>query len=209
MKIYDISRPLSAVTAVWPGDAPFKSEWTMSMNRGDSVNVGAVHMSVHASTHADAPLHFLADGLAIDQIDLGKFIGPAAVIDVGEAEAITAELIDRLDHGAGTRVLFRTAASSLGDDEWPASFAYLSPAAAELLGSRGVELVGIDTPSVDPAESKTLAAHKILLQHQIVVLENLFLRDVPPGRYELIALPLKLVGLDASPVRAVLRSLER
>jgi arylformamidase len=206
MKLYDISRSISPATAVWPGDEPFSSEWSMSLDRGDSVNVAAIHMSVHTATHADAPLHFLRDGESIDRVDLDKFVGPALVVEVGDVDFIGLEHVQDLDLQRDRRLLFKTSASSLPDDRWPESFAYLSEEAADYLGAKGVELVGMDTPSVDSFDSKSLSTHKILLEHQVVILENLVLRDVPAGRYELIALPLKLVGLDASPVRAVLRS---
>lgn len=205
--VYDISRPISSKTAVWPGDAPFASEKTLCMERGDSVNVAAIRMSVHTATHADAPLHFLAEGDSIDRVELEKFIGPAWVVDLGDVRAISLDHLVGLDLRENERILFKTSSSASTGERWLESFAFLTTEAAEHLGAAGVVLVGIDTPSVDPADSSALEAHKILLQHGAVILENLMLNGVEAGRYELIALPLKLVGLDASPVRAILRGI--
>jgi len=204
MKIYDISRTISPVIAVWPGDQRFELRWTMQIQKGASVNVGAITLSVHTGTHADAPYHFDEQGVDISRLPLEKFIGPAMVVEVPDAQRVEIEHVRPLDFSRIKRVLFKTKAGDLDDSRWEDDFVYLATETAEFLGTQGVQLVGLDTPSIDPMKSKTLDAHKILARYGIVNLENLNLSSVPPGEYQLIALPLKLKGLDASPVRAVL-----
>ena len=174
------------------------------MEKGASVNVGAITLSVHTGTHADAPYHFNGDGADISQLALEKFIGPALVVEVRDASQIRIEHIRSLDFPHAQRILFKTKASYAEDSRWENDFVYLATETAEFLGRQGVQLVGVDSPSVDPMDSKTLDAHKMLARYGVVNLENLKLADVPPGEYQLVSLPLKLKGLDASPVRAVL-----
>ena len=205
MKIYDITRSLTSETAVWPGDTPLTQRWTSRIDAGDAVNLSAVTLSLHAGTHADAPLHFLADGDAIDAIPLGRFIGPAAVVEVAEdAGAIRPAHVKGVDFTRVRRVLFKTPHSDVPDVRWEPCFAPILPETIAYLGERGVVLVGTDAPSVDPPESRALPAHKALAEHGIVNLENLALGEVLPGTYRLVALPLKLKGFDAAPLRAVL-----
>jgi arylformamidase len=205
MALYDISRRIAPGIAVWPGDTPFQNHFVMQMQKGDSCNVGTVTMSVHTGSHTDAPFHFEDRGLDISEVPLDKYLGPATVIEIPSAKCIEPRHIVGLDYGKTSRILFKTKASARPNDAWDEDFVYLSEAAAELLGQNAVQLVGLDSPSVDPFRSKTLTAHKILLRYGVAILEGLNLQAVPPGEYELIALPLKLAGLDASPVRAVLR----
>ncbi len=204
MKIYDISRTLSPKVAVWPGDQPFEHTWTMQINQGASVNVSAIKLTVHGGTHADAPLHYLKEGKTIVELPLEKFIGPATVIEIRDSDRIKIEHLQILDFTKTRRLLFKTNASFLDDTVWDNDFVYLDTDAAEFLGKHKIELIGIDTPSVDPMTSKTLNTHKMLARYGIVNLENLKLAQVSPGDYQLIAFPLKLEGIDASPIRAVL-----
>lgn len=203
--IIDISQGLSPGMAVFPGDAAYEEGWTFRIGPGCPVNVSRVAFSVHCGTHADAPLHYDADGAAVGALPLEAFIGPCRVIDArgagplcqpGEIESALAD--------APPRVLLRL---SEGADpkRWPAGFRALAAETVEMLAARGVVLVGIDTPSVDAETSKTLDAHMACRAAGMRILENLVLSHVAPGDYELIALPLKFEGLDASPVRAVLR----
>jgi len=204
-RLIDISQTLSTGIATWPGDTAFASFSVMSLDSGDSCNVGSVTMSLHTGTHADAPLHFLAGGEAAAQMDLSAFLGPALVLDLtGVGEILPAHLSE-VKPGTIARVLFKT--ESARADRFDLSFAHLSEGAARTLAEAGVRLVGIDTPSVDRSDSKEFAAHKVLAGAGVAILENLVLSQVPAGLYELIALPLKLHGMDASPVRAVLRTL--
>jgi len=199
--IYDISRTLSPSIAVWPGDPAFEIDWTQRITERDPANVGRLSMSIHTGTHVDAPYHFLEDGRTIDEVPLAVWMGDAVVVDAGEADVLGAEHVPR---DVPPRVLFKTRHSAQPDDQWNPRFPHVDPDVAGVLSSAAVVLLGTDAPSVDPLESESLPAHRALASHGIVILENLQLSAVPPGRYELIALPLKLKGMDGSPVRAVL-----
>lgn len=202
-RIHDISQPVGEWTAVWPGDHEVHVDWTMSRRRGDAVNVAAIALSVHAGTHADGPLHFSDLGPAVGELPLDAYIGPALVIDARGRNVINDDALDDVDLDGVERVLFCTHAG--GDATvFPGDFAAIDPALAEPLADAGVRLVGTDAPSVDPLDSTSLDAHHALASRRIAILENLALSDVAPGRYTLIALPLRLVEADSSPVRAVL-----
>jgi arylformamidase len=204
MALIDISRPIAPDTAVWPGDQPVEWRWTTRLHApdGPAVNLGALRISTHTATHADAPLHTEAEGASIEALPLSSFVGPAQMVDVGDASAIRPEHVPA---SCAERLLFRTRASSLPPDVWPERIAPLLPATVECCASRGVCLVGTDAPSVDPLSSSALPAHHALIQAGIVNLEGLLLRAVSPGSYTLLALPLKIPGGDAAPVRAVLQ----
>lgn len=204
MKIYDITRTISPQIAVWPGDQEFTPNWTMQIEDGSSVNLSSINMSAHTGTHADAPYHYLKDGFTIDELLLEKFMGPAVVIEVHDVETIEIDHVEHVDFSRIQRLLFKTKSSALDDSTWIDDIVVLGTDVAEFLGEQGVKLIGVDAPSVDRIHDSTLGTHKVLGKYGIVNLESLFLRDVPPGEYELIALPLKLKGLDGSPVRAVL-----
>jgi arylformamidase len=164
-------------------------------------------MSTHCGAHADAPLHYDPAGASIDQVELSDFIGPARVIDARGTDPLCRfdEIAAALDR-APPRVLLRLM-DRLDPMAWPSGFRALTAEAVEGLAARGVRLIGVDVPSVDPETSKDLPAHMACHRHDIRIVENLVLADVVPGDYELIALPLKLQGLDAAPLRAVLRPL--
>ncbi len=204
MHLIDISRPLHPQTAVWPGDEPYARRWTARMEQGELANVGAVTLSTHTGAHADAPLHVAEEGRAVEALPLAAFLGPVHLLDAHEADVLRPEDAAGVDFERTPRVLFK--ARRRPDDEtvWTGAFAAFSVALIEWLAARGVVLVGTDAPSVDPLESMSLAAHHALARCGIVHLENLDLRAAPPGAYDLVALPLPLVGMDASPVRAVL-----
>jgi arylformamidase len=175
------------------------------MADGSPVNVSALTMSTHTGAHADAPLHYAADAPDIASVDLAPFLGECLVVDArGAGPLILPEHLPDLTRAE--RVLFRTFAAFPHDD-WAAETAAIAPETIDSLAAVGVRLVGLDGPSIDPQTSKTMDAHLAVLRHDIRVLEGLVLDAVPPGRYELIALPLAIVGGDASPVRAVLREL--
>lgn len=207
--LHDISQPLRAELPVWPGDTPFAAEPRWTYGPGCPVNVATVTLSTHSGTHADAPLHYDPHGAAIGAVDLAPYIGPARVIDArGWGDLIEAAALDPHLAGAPPRILLRTY-TRFPHERWSAAFAAVAPGAIELLAARGTCLVGIDSPSLDPQESKSMDAHLAVRRTDMRVLEGLVLDDVPSGDYELIALPLRLAGLDASPVRAVLRELPR
>jgi len=208
MKIWDISAVIRPGMPGWPGDTPYGEARTWHLSPGCPVNVSAFTLSTHTATHADAPLHYDIDGLPIGQVSLDPYLGPCRVFDVRNAGArIEPEHFLRDLDQLPPRVLFRTY-NFVPQDTWDANFTVISPASIEVLGHRGVKLVGIDTPSLDPPKSKTMDAHHAILRHRMAILEGLVLDEVEAGDYELIALPLKLVNLDASPVRAILRELE-
>lgn len=206
-KLWDISPPVHAGSPVFPGDTAYRQQWVARMGPGCPVNVSAITLSPHTGAHADAPLHYDPAGAAIGTVDLHTFIGRCRVIHAMGCGPLVRPM--HLAHAMSdlpARVLVRMYThmpQHAFDDTLPA----LAPETIALLADRGVQLVGTDSASVDPASSKTLEAHQVLRQRGLRVLENLLLDDVPEGDYELIALPLRLTTADASPVRAVLREL--
>lgn len=203
MRILDISQALGVGTAVWPGDQPFELDWTMRQDRGDSVNVAAIRTTVHVGTHTDGGFHVTAHGTRPAAMPLEAYIGRARVIDARGRPALDEQVIDDVDLSVTRRLLFRTR-DRIDVGEFPASFLAPTPALARRLVAAGVKLIGTDAPSMDDAASKTLETHRILADGGVATLENLDLSQVPPGEYTLIALPLKLLDADSSPVRAIL-----
>ena len=231
--IWDISPPLQANTPVFPGDTAYQQHWSATLGPGCPVNVSAITLSPHAGAHADAPLHYDPQGEAAGALDLTPYIGPCRVIHAigcgplvrpehlahalgvpapGRSQGGTAHL-GGSDPRSGrawgpmpARVLVRVyqrMPQSQFDPDLPA----LAPETVAQLADLGVLLIGTDSASIDPADSKALQSHQVIRQRKLRVLENLLLDDVPEGDYELIALPLKLMTADASPVRAILRAL--
>ena len=194
-RIWDISPPVHEGAPVFPGDTPYQQRWAATISPG---------------AHADAPLHYDPDGQTIGNVDLAPFLGPCRVIHaIAQGPLIEWEHIAHaIDSHLPQRVLVRTY-DSMPVGHWDPQLAAYAPATVERLAAMGVKLIGIDTASIDPADSKTLESHQRIRRLDLRVLENLVLDDVPEGDYELIALPLKLVSADASPVRAVLRELPR
>jgi arylformamidase len=205
-RLFDISPPLDTATPAFPGDTSYQQRWVMQIGPGCPVNVSAITLSPHLGAHADAPLHYGTNAPAIGYVDLDPFLGKCRVIHaIGKGALITPDhLHDRADD-LPPRVLIRTCVKA--PTAWTSAFTAFASETIAWLAARKVRLVGIDSASVDPAVSKTLDSHKQLLAHDMRVLENLVLDEVPEGDYELIALPLKLTSACASPVRAVLRSL--
>ncbi len=191
----------------WPGDTPFEQSPVWTMGPDCPVNVGRFSQSVHAGSHADAPLHYMAGGRAIEAVDLEVYLGPCRLIDLrGAGVRIEPEdLLPWLD-SPPPRVLLRTY-ETFPLVHWDSDFKSVAAASIALLSDRGVRLIGVDTASLDPESSKTMEAHRMVAQRGMAILEGLMLGEPPPGDYELIALPLPLAGLDAAPVRAVLREL--
>ena len=204
--LYDISPPISPHLAVWPGDTPPTREVLLELSRGDSVTLSTLHATVHLGAHADAPSHYGNPGTDIAARPLDRYLGPCEVmrVPVQRGQRVTRAMLTRPIRAP--RVLLAT-----GTFPDPAhfnqDFAALAPELIDALHDARVILVGIDTPSVDLFASKDLPAHQRFLAHDMAILEGLVLANVPEGSYELIALPLSLVGFDASPVRAVLRPL--
>jgi len=206
-RIWDISPPVSNATPVWPGDTPFDHAPAWQLDEHCPVNVGRITMSPHTGAHADAPLHYAADGAPIGDVPLDAYLGPCRVIHcIGAAPRVEPHHIEAALSDVPPRVLLRTYAHA-PQATWDAAFCAVAPETIALLARHGVKLIGIDTPSLDPETSKTMDAHHAVRDHRLAILEGIVLDDVPAGDYELIALPLRLATLDASPVRAVLRQL--
>ncbi len=209
MRIWDISEPIEPATAAFPGDTPFSQEWVLRQERGGSCNVSTIRMSVHVGTHTDAPLHFDLSGADIASVDLRRYLGRCRVVDVrgsGSPALVPAAFLTPQVLAGAERILFRTR-DRHDHRVWDAGFTALGAAAARVLVQAGIQLVGIDTPSMDHADSKDLDGHHVLHEGGVAILENIDLSAVPPGDYELIALPLRIVDGDSSPVRAILREL--
>ena len=206
-RLWDISPVLGPATPPFPGDQAYEQRWTARIGPGCPVNVATLTLSPHTGAHADAPLHYDAAGEPIGTVALEPYLGRCRVIHaIGRGPLVEWSHLEHALAGLPPRVLVRTyARQPVG---WDPGLAAFAPQTVERLADMGVLLVGIDTASIDPADSKTLDSHQVIRRRGLRVLENLLLDDVPAGDYELIALPLKLVSADASPVRAVLRSLE-
>lgn len=204
-KIFDITPKISPRLAVWPGDVPFRRDVALAFAQGHHLELSSVQATLHLGAHADAPSHYHAEGATIEARDPALYLGPAQVVRVrglAPGSRVTKDDLRGREIRA-PRVLFDTA-SYPDPDRWNGDFNSLSTELLEYLADEGVRLVGIDTPSVDPMDCKTLDAHAVLYRRDLAVLEGLVLRDVPEGEYTLIAPPLRLEGADASPVRALL-----
>lgn len=205
MKLIDISRPLYTGLAVWPGDSPVDFSFSSTKAKGSDANVGRLSMSVHAGTHTDAPYHYNESGTRIDEMPLDLFVGPARVIDIRGHALITISLLEEFDFAKTPRVLFRS-------DTWtdtkvfPTAWPMLDKATPAWLATKGVRLIGFDTPSVDSLTSTGMPMHHVVDRAGLCILENLDLRNALAGTYNLIALPLRIKGGDGSPIRAVLQT---
>ena len=205
LKIWDISPAVDEHAEVFPGDTVYSQQLHFSLSPDCPVNVNCITLSPHTGAHADAPMHYANGEAAIGAVDLHAYLGPCRVIHcLDGGPLVEPRHIAHALHNLPVRVLLRT--SRIASQSWT-SFSAIAPATLALLAGKNTVLVGIDTPSVDPASSQDLPCHQLLLAYGLRVLENLVLDDVPEGDYELIALPLKLTRADASPVRAILREL--
>lgn len=213
--LIDISPPITAALAVWPGDTPVSRELLADLRRGDNLTLSTLRATVHLGAHADGPNHYGATAPGIGERPLDFYVGPCAVVQLaaprGQRVSIDAvrAALDKLCGGATsprtvTRLLIATGTYP-DPTRFNEDFAALEPALIDWLAGLGVRTVGIDTPSVDLFSSKELPAHARFLANDMAILEGLVLTDVPAGEYELIAAPLRLMGFDASPVRALLR----
>ena len=202
----DITLPLSKEIAVWPGDTPFSFEVVHTKQQTGSVNIGQITASVHTGTHADAPFHFNNSADTIDKLNINNYIGTAKVVDVTGLDLIGREELEGFHLDDTKRLLLKTKKVT-NVEQFPSSIPLLREDIGKFLQEKGIFLLGLDIPSVDDIESKELPIHHTLYQHGVNIIENLYLQDVAEGEYELIALPLKIVGADGSPVRAVLRAL--
>lgn len=204
MAIHDVTIPVREGLACWPGDAPYRLTFGWTKAAGAAVNVGQIALSVHTGTHVDAPFHFDDAGTTAGALPLEPFVGPARVVHLAGRPLLTRADFEHLDLSGTPRLLIRTDAWT-DHAAFPATIPVMDTDVPAWLGDRGVVLVGLDVPSVDPLESKDLPNHRALGARGIAILESLDLSRVPEGTYELIALPLKLIGADGAPVRAILR----
>lgn len=207
MRIYDISLPISGSLVTWPGDPPVHLSQVLHLERGDHATVTRLDMGAHTGTHVDAPCHFVLDGAGVDTLDLNVLLGPALVVEVLEADALTAEVLAGLPIPSGSeRVLFRTRNSDLwarGERKFIRDFVAVTEDGAQWLIERGIRLVGVDYLSVAPFR-QSAPTHLALLRAGVIVVEGLNLHGIAAGTYHLVCLPLRIVGCDGSPARAIL-----
>jgi arylformamidase len=205
MRLRDISITLSASVPEWPGDTPYSCGWTATISNGSSVNLSSVSSSPHVGTHADAPLHVRDGWPGSHELPLEAFYGPAVVADVtGMQGEISFETLAPLIAQYPLERLILKTGCTVASGTFPETWPTLSESCARSLLGRGVSLLGVDAPSVDARDSQSLAVHKMLFSGNAFILENLDLRRTPPGLYDIIAFPVKMMSLDAAPVRAIL-----
>jgi arylformamidase len=206
MKLIDVSVPLDARLPTYPGNTPFSLEPIQSIGRGDHANVSAIHSSVHAGTHVDAPRHFLADGAGVEALPLEMLCGRTRVIEVRTRKGITPDDLAGIDLSEDIRVLLKTHNSRMwGSPEFHTDFIGVTGAAAQHFVDRGVKLLGIDYLSIEVFRTPGAPAHHTLLSAGVIVVEGLNLAEVEPGVYDMFCLPLRLVGSDGAPARVILR----
>lgn len=202
-KIIDISPVISAKTAVFPGDTPFEADFLLKINKGHNIDLSTIKTTVHIGAHTDAPSHYHAQGVTMDQRKLHYYLGPAQVIEVNVQKGARIYPKDLTRDVKAPRILFKT--NSFPDpNHWNSDFNSLSAELIEELAHKKVILVGIDTPSVDPETDKVLESHTAIFKNDMAILEGIVLNHVSAGLYDLVCLPLKIEGADASPVRAIL-----
>ncbi len=204
-EIYDISVPISADGPIYPGDPEIKISPIYSTLKGDSANILELKFGSHVGTHIDAPYHFLQNRKTLDEIELDRFLGTAQVCELDVVESISEADLQSIEINEGDIILFKTRNSGLWNKrEFQRDFIYLSPEAAEYLVARRIKGVGIDYLSIEKYKSREHSTHQTLLRNDVLILEGINLKDVPAGEYFLICFPLKLIGADGSPVRAIL-----
>ena len=210
MPIYDISLPISESLIVWPGDPPVDITQPSHLARGDAATVSHLSMSAHSGTHVDAPAHFILGGASVEALDLNVLVGPALVVEAIEADALSADVLEGLPIPANMeRVLFRTRNSdrwARGEREFYRDFSAITQDGASWLVARGVRLVGVDYMSVGPF-GQTAPTHRTLLSAGVIPVEGLNLSGIEPGVYQFVCLPLRIIGGDGAPARAILISL--
>lgn len=209
MTLIDISAPLSPSLPVWPGDPPVSVTRALDVACGDAATVSRLALGSHTGTHVDAPCHFLPNGAPLDALPLATFVGPARVVAITHPDAITPDELATLDWQGVTRVLFKTRNSARPwfCEPFDETFVHVTPEAADFLIARGIRLIGVDYLSVEGFHAVGAPCHRRLLGAGVVLLEGVYLASVAPGDYELICLPLPLVGADGAPARALLRPL--
>jgi len=207
MIIHDISLPISESMVVWPGDPAVSITQPKHLDRGDNATVSDLALGAHTGTHVDAPSHFIRGGSGIDSLDLDILIGPALVVEEMKAPVLSADVLQGLSIPAKTeRILFKTSNSELwakGVKEFSIDFVGITKDGAEWLVDNGVRLVGIDYLSIAPYK-KSKETHEVLLNAGIIIIEGLNLSKIKPGPYQLVCLPLNIIGIEGAPARAIL-----
>lgn len=208
MQFYDISVGIKTDMLVWPGDDPVKINWAARIQDGEMSNISMMEIGTHAGTHIDMPLHFIDGGASLDDLELDKLLGIAVVVEVPDSiKVIDWDFLEKQNLQKTKRLLFKTSNSKLWRNpsaEFSQDYVAVDPSGARWLVDHGCQLVGIDYLSIAPYD-KTEEPHEILLSNGVVILESINLDQVPAGKYELVCLPLNLVGREASPVRAILK----
>jgi arylformamidase len=208
VKIIDISIPLNSPMPIWPNSKGFKLSWTKRLDLGDACNNSVIECDAHVGTHLDAPLHFIEEGLSVENFQLDILIGPCLVVYLPKVTEIHANDLSTINISPDTtRLLIRTDNSNLWDSgitEFRKNFVALTPDAAQWIVDQGIQLLGVDYLSAGSMQDGTLT-HKILLGSDVIILEGVNLSQVMPDQYELICLPLKISGAEGSPARAILR----
>jgi arylformamidase len=206
MKLIDVSVPLDATLPTYPGNTPFSLEAIKRIARGDSSNVSTLHMSAHAGTHVDAPRHFFDDAIGTDALPLEMLCGRTRVIEITSRKGVAAEDLAAVDLSEDVRLLIKTHNSRLwGTPEFQKDYVGVTESGAKHLVEHGIKVVGVDYLSVEPFKTPGAPTHHVLLGGGTIVIEGLNLRDVEPGVYDMICLPLRVVGSDGAPARVVLR----
>jgi arylformamidase len=209
MELFDITVPISPDMPVWPGDSGVTITQIRSINSGDNANISHLALGAHTGTHVDAPVHFIKEGVTLDQIPLEHFVGEVQVLETLNVDLITDQVLENLDTPIDSKkVLFKTRNSAYwvkGETSFKENFVALSPNGARYLLDKEIELVGIDYLSIAPYQ-QSVPTHQLLLKAGVIILEGVDLSAVKPGRYILFCLPLKLVGVDGAPARVVLIS---
>ena len=211
MKIYDVTVPLSEQTPVYEGDPAVQIEAAHQIAKGDAANVSRLCFGAHTATHVDAPAHFIEGARRVDQLEFDKLLGTCRVVEIG-GDVMVIEAAHCENLVGVERVLFKTHNSDFWNDPaqgFRKDFTYIAPDAAKALVDLGVKLVGIDYLSVEKFGSEDFMTHITLLKNEVVIIEGLDLREVSGGDYELICLPLKMVGGtgDGAPARTILREI--
>jgi arylformamidase len=206
MKLIDVSVPLDAALPTYPDNTPFTLEPMKRIARGESSNVSTLHMSAHCGTHVDAPRHFFDDRPGTEALPLAMLIGRTRVVEVSSRSSISADDLSAIDLGEDVRLLIKTRNSRLwGSPEFHTEYVGVSESGARHLVDRGIKVVGVDYLSVEQFHAPGAPAHHVLLGAGTIVIEGLNLAGVDPGIYEMICLPLRIVGADGAPARVVLR----
>ena len=205
--IYDITLTISGNMVIWPKDPKVVINSARSISNGDSCNVTQLEMGSHTGTHIDAPYHFDDKGQKIDQLELETLTGSVSVYRISNSKEISLKEVKELPLEGKTRVLFKTVNSARwqsGTTQFIEDYVYVTNDAAKYLVDTGIKLVGIDYLSIEKYGSKGHETHKTFLENSVILVEGLNLSSVPPGNYELIALPLKIKDGDGSPARVIL-----